>query len=311
MIAPGVSVLMTAFNRERYVAAAIESVLAQTFSDFELVVIDDGSTDGTVAIARRYLSDHRVRVVVNDRNLGDYPNRNHAVRLARGEFFKFHDSDDVMYPHCLEVLVRCLAAEPRAAFALSGSRDWPGAPAPLLSTPALSYAREYLGSGMFHLGPACALFRRDLFQQLGGFPEGGVHSDLMFWLRACARVNVLLTPGDLFWYRVHGGQELQRGGGYAFADLEALRWRALSDRDCPLSGSDLERAKRNQAGGILKRALGDIRAREFRLAVYRLRHSGLTGADWLRYARRPRRHAEAGSVPRDAEAEKRPSRLIA
>src|SRR4051794_18649391 len=62
---PAVSVLLTAFNREAYVAAAIESVLAQTFADFELLVVDDRSTDGTVEIARRYLSDPRVRVIEN------------------------------------------------------------------------------------------------------------------------------------------------------------------------------------------------------------------------------------------------------
>ena len=62
---PAVSVLMTAFNREQYVGAAIESVLAQTFSDFELVVVDDRSGDRTVEIARGYESDGRVRVVVN------------------------------------------------------------------------------------------------------------------------------------------------------------------------------------------------------------------------------------------------------
>ena len=98
---PTVSVLLTAFNRERFIGPAIESVLAQTFADFELLVVDDCSTDGTVQVARGYLSDPRVRLVQNERNLGDYPNRNHAATFAVGEYIKYHDSDDVMYPHCL------------------------------------------------------------------------------------------------------------------------------------------------------------------------------------------------------------------
>ena len=102
---PAVSVLMTAYNREQYIAAAIESVLAQTFADFELIVVDDGSADDTVAAARSYEADPRVRVVVNERNLGDYPNRNRAAGLARGRFLKYHDSDDVMYPHCLATML--------------------------------------------------------------------------------------------------------------------------------------------------------------------------------------------------------------
>src|SRR6185369_13268101 len=77
MAEPAVSVLMTAYNREKYVAAAIESVLAQRFTDFELIVVDDRSSDRTLEIAKEYEArDSRVRVFANERNLGDYPNRN-------------------------------------------------------------------------------------------------------------------------------------------------------------------------------------------------------------------------------------------
>ena len=187
MSAPAVSVLMTAFNRERYVAEAIESVLGQTFEDFELVVVDDASHDRTVDIARKYEADPRVRVVVNERNLGDYPNRNRAAALARGAFIKFHDSDDVMYPHCLAAMVEPLRAEPGAALALSSGWHWPGGPCPMLLTPRLAYQREFLGQGLFMCGPAGALIRTDVFRSLGGFPERGAASDYVFWLKACAR----------------------------------------------------------------------------------------------------------------------------
>src|SRR5580700_5016235 len=90
---PKVSVVVTAYNREKYIAHAIESVLAQTFTDFELIVVDDCSRDNTAAIARSYESDPRVRVYVNERNLGQFPNRNRAATYARGEFLKPHDSD--------------------------------------------------------------------------------------------------------------------------------------------------------------------------------------------------------------------------
>ena len=120
--APLVSVVMTAYNRERYVGAAIESVLAQTFADFELIVVDDGSVDRTVEVARQYEDDPRLRIVLNERNLGDYPNRNRAAALARGRFLKYHDSDDVMYPHCLSTMVGPLDAERRAG-CLVGRRE--------------------------------------------------------------------------------------------------------------------------------------------------------------------------------------------
>src|SRR5262249_37070597 len=161
-----VSVLVTAYNREDFLRESIESVLAQSFTDFELIVSDDHSRDETVAIASDYARrDRRVRVSVNAENLGDYGNRRQALSLARGRFAKYHDSDDVMYPHCLSVMVNALEAASSAAFALSGSQHWPGGPCPMLLTPKLAYEREFLGSGLFHLGPAAALFRTDAFRE--------------------------------------------------------------------------------------------------------------------------------------------------
>ena len=301
--APLVSVLMTAFNRERYIANAIESVLGQTFTDFELIVVDDGSEDRTVDIARKYEADSRVRVVINKRNLGDYPNRNHAATLARGQFLKYHDSDDMMYPLCLATMVPPLFAEPLAALALSAGRWWPGGPCPMLLTPRLSYQREFLGSGLFMCGPGGALFRTEVFRSLGGFPQFGVVSDHVLWLKACARFNVLLLPADLFWYRVHPGQEKQSPAaarGYALIEGEA--WRALKAPDCPLDGIELELAKRNLIYSLFKRVLYDLRAGRWGTAKVRLQHAGLSCSDWLRYLRPPRRDTFAGT-PLDEHGE--------
>ena len=303
MPAPLVSVLLTAYNRERYLAESIESVLAQTYRDFELIIIDDRSSDGTLAIARQYERlDLRVRVHANDHNLGDYGNRNFAASLAGGEFFKFHDSDDIMYPHCLAVMVGHLSAAPDAALALSAHRAWAGAPCPILSTPYLSYQREFLGFGMFNQGPANALFRTVAFRRLGGFEDVGPHSDLAFWLRACRSVTVLLVPGDLYWYRVHEGQHL-RTSEAAFDQAKAARfhWEALSHPQCPLRDVELETARRNVAFAAAKLALRAMRTGRLRLAAAHVRHSGLQPAEWARYVRRPRRAAAAGT-PTEAVA---------
>jgi glycosyltransferase involved in cell wall biosynthesis len=289
---------MTAYNRAGYIGASIESVLAQTFADFELIVVDDRSTDGTVAVVQRYVSDPRVRLVVNERNLGDYPNRNHAATFARGEFLKYHDSDDLMYSHCLEIMLRDLRAAPSAGFALTSSREWPGGPAPMLLTPRLAFAREYLGFGLFQVGPSCALFRRQMFFDLGRFPEAGVHSDRLFWLRACAKVNVLLVCGDLFWYRVHAGQELQTERAERDrARIDSHFWYVLDDPACPLDPSEREAARRNLAALAAKHIIGDLRRHRPGLAWFRFRHCGLSAIDWARYLRRPLRTAAAGTPP--------------
>jgi glycosyltransferase involved in cell wall biosynthesis len=298
MSAPIVSVLMTAYNREPYIASSIESVLAQTFDDLELVVVDDGSTDGTVEIARRFARrDPRVRVEVNARNLGDYANRNHAAALARGALLKYHDSDDLLYPHCLAAMAPPMLAHPGAAFGLSPARHWPGGPCPMLLTPRMSYQREFLGSGMFSAGPAGAIFRTAAFRSLGGFEDRGAPSDYIFWLRACARVPVLLLPADLFWYRIHSGQELTSATA-AMQYAESIRdtWAALASAECPLTDEERQQARRNVVATQAKRLWRDVRAGQFAIARARLAACP-TAAEWMRYLRKARRDTYAGTPP--------------
>jgi glycosyltransferase involved in cell wall biosynthesis len=297
-VTPAVSVVMTAFNRERYIAQSIESVLGQTFTDLELVVVDDCSTDRTVDVAARYQSDPRVRIVRNSRNLSDYPNRNYGATLARGEFLKYHDSDDVMYADCLAVMMGGLRCAPSAAFALTAPHTWAGGPCPMLLTPRLAYERAFIGQGLFHLGPACALFRRRAFLELGKFPEAGLHSDALFWIRACRTVDVVLVRADLFWYRQHAEQELSRPGTEdAALDIEAAQWRALFEDACPLPPVVREQARRNHAYGIFSRAVRDARGGRLRFGLRRLNRSGLTLGEWATYLRPPVRNAGAGTPP--------------
>lgn len=294
---PRVSVVMTAYNRESLIASAIDSVLAQTFSDFELIVCDDASTDRTVAVAEEYAQrDPRVRVVRNSEKVGDYPNRNRAAAFARGEYLKYHDSDDIMYPHCLAVMAPALAAAPRAAFALSGNRCWPGGPAPMLLTPQLAYQREFLGSGLFYCGPACALFRTEFLRSIGGFPPAGSAADYVFWAKACAIGNVLLVPGDLFYYRVHAGQEIANAR-HVVDSARARRavWEALNSPDCPLRGDELEQAKRNFVYGILRHAYDYVRIGSPAAAYSFIANTTLGLPTWWRYLRRPRRSTMAGT----------------
>jgi hypothetical protein len=292
---PIVSVVMTSYNREKYIGHAIESVLAQTFTDFELLVVDDCSKDGTVSAARSYEADPRVRVIVNDRNFGDYPNRNRAAKHVRGAFLKYHDSDDIMYPYCLEVMVRALESEPSAGFALSAYQHWPGGPCPMLSTPRQSFQREFLGWGGLFWGvmPAHALFRTDVFRELGGFPEAGPYSDVLCWQRACAKVNVLLVQGDLFWQRSHGGQESVTAFDRTVIYNEI--WRMLNGPECPLGGRELLQAKRNWCFWLLKQVASSSLHGRLRVARQIVRSSGVSALEWARYLRRGRRSAIAGT----------------
>ena len=298
---PLVSVLLTSYNREDYIAESIESVLAQSLTDFELIISDDQSVDGTVDIIHDYARrDSRIRVAINASNLGDYANRRVAAGLATGRFLKYHDSDDVMYRHCLQTMVELLDAEPRAAFALSCAGRWPGGPCPMLLPPRLAYEREFLGYGLFNQGPASALFRTDAFRELGGFPETAYSGDYLFWLRACTTASVLLVPGDLFYYRVHSGQELAKPASIAaYASAAAEAWRMLNSQACPLTGNALELARRNFAFSQARGIYRHIKRGRFRAAATLVRLVGLTTGDWLTYLRPPRRSLSAGVPARE------------
>jgi hypothetical protein len=193
-------------------------------------------------------------------------------------------------------MVALVEAEPRAGFGLSTAWAWPGGPAPMLLSPRECFQREFLGFGLFMCGPACGLFRTEVFRDIGGFPDEGVYSDYLLWLRACERYSVLLLPADLFWYRLHPGQELRRGtAAREYAELPGWVWRALSSPGCPLTSDERQLARRHQAWTVAKQTARDLRAGRWGLAWYRLRKSGMSPADWLRYFRRPRRHGLAGT----------------
>ncbi|MDR1114727.1 MAG: glycosyltransferase [Tannerella sp.] len=94
---PAISVIMPVYNVERYVASAIQSILSQSFPDYELIIINDGSTDRSWDIARSF-NDHRIRLLSNDTNLGNYPARNKGLRVAKGKYICVMDADDIALP---------------------------------------------------------------------------------------------------------------------------------------------------------------------------------------------------------------------
>ena len=101
-----VSVLIPMYNGDQYIVAAIESVLRQSYSNIELIIVDDGSTDNSVNIMQQYLSaDTRIQLIQNENNLGLVGNWNRCVELATGEWIKFLFQDDLLEPSCIERMV--------------------------------------------------------------------------------------------------------------------------------------------------------------------------------------------------------------
>jgi glycosyltransferase involved in cell wall biosynthesis len=236
---PTVSILMTAYNRGKYIAEAIESVLASSFEDFELIIVDDCSIDSTVEVARRYLSDPRVQVHVNETNLGDYPNRNRAAELARGKYLKYVDSDDMIYPHCLEVMVNVMEQHPAAAVGFSLSQDR-NRLYPFQLSPAEAFRAHFGGEGppLFHKSPLGVILRKETFLSLGGFVANqGPRGDFATWLQIALRHPVVIMPDGLAWWRTHPQQESKYRVQIQAEDIYQsylLALAALNNLNCPL-----------------------------------------------------------------------------
>lgn len=98
---PSVSVVMPVYNGEQHITEAINSILSQTFQDFEFIIIDDGSTDQTVDILNR-LKDRKIKFHQNQANIGNYASRNIGMNLARGRYICVMDADDVAFPHRMQ-----------------------------------------------------------------------------------------------------------------------------------------------------------------------------------------------------------------
>src|SRR6185437_494289 len=207
-----VSVLMTAYNRENFIKEAIESVLASTYSNFELIIFDDCSTDNTLAIAKEIAAtDNRVTVYKNDQNLGDYPNRNKAASYAKGKYIKYVDSDDRINPEGLKVMVEAMERYTNAAFGFCDAREDRYANYPVLYTGEEALRKHFFGGGLLQAGPASTIIRLDAFKKIGGFSGKRYISDYEAWLQFCLSFPVLILPPNLVWIRNHTGQENDLG----------------------------------------------------------------------------------------------------
>ena len=219
---PLISVIMPCFNAAPYLTEAVNAVMGQTYGSVELIVVDDGSTDGSDAILTRLAEAHpgRIRLLYSSR-LGPYPARNLALRQAGGAFIAFLDADDWWLPETLEKLYDALA-EGDADLAYCG---WQNVGEGLESPPYVppAYEEEDPVAHFLHGCPwpiHAALVKQQVVVQLGGFSERRFASmDYDFWLRALALTRrIKRVPEVLAFYRWHH-----------LGQVSAVKWRQVLD----------------------------------------------------------------------------------
>ena len=253
-----ISVLMTTYNREKYVAYAVESVLNSTYRNFELIIVDDGSKDNTVSIVREIaVRDKRVKVHINESNLGDYPNRNKAASLAQGKYIKYVDADDYIYPTGLQVLVSMMEHFPDAGYGLCSLPQNIRSPFPIMMSPVEAYTYHYNGPGLFHKAPLSSIIRTDVFREVGGFDNIRMAGDFEMWHRLSQKYPVLLMPEGVVWYREHDAQEINSFDAFITV-YEEIKHQYLLHENCPLDKNTVNAILSARKKGLYKQLLKNV-----------------------------------------------------
>lgn len=199
-----VSIIIPAHNAEEYLKGAIHSLLRQTYPWVEIIIVDDGSTDGTAAVVRGFGNQVRSLYQVN---AGPSAARNAGLARARGKYVTFLDADDQFHPERIEILVRALeAASPNATFAVSDAWLWDGTRCLRRYNVSEGPAGErgltrFLDDNRPYIG---ILARREALVGVGGFRQDlWLNEDLHLWLRLLADGNTYVhVPEPLYLYRV-------------------------------------------------------------------------------------------------------------
>lgn len=210
------SVLTTIYNKAEFLNEAVESVLNQTFEEFELILVDDQSTDDSFKLAEKLASrDSRIRVFRNEQNLGDYPNRNVAVRLAKYEYLKFLDADDTFFPRTLEIYRSAIqqTASSSPAYFFANINPKLDERKVTVLTPKEAYRRQYIHRlRTFEAAPTSCLYKKSLLLNSGGFIEKPFIGDfdMAHRLSAHGEVGMIETPDPLSFWRLHNNQQSQK-----------------------------------------------------------------------------------------------------
>lgn len=222
---PEVSVLIPSYNHARFLRECLDSILAQTFRDFEVVIVDDGSTDESVALIRSY-DDPRVRISVNDFNRGTYGTLAHAQSLALGRFLAVMNSDDVWHPEKLQRQVELLRDHRELSFVFTLGElidecarrididvhaDWPREPRAEYLPWLLHENRILASSVMFRSGEA------------NFDPSWRYSGDWALLLRLSLRGPAACLPEPLTKWRQHGANSYVRSKGVTLEEIRMRR----------------------------------------------------------------------------------------
>lgn len=277
MSAPSLTICMPGYKAERYLAATLESVVAQTYAEWELILVEDGSHDRTEEIVAEFAKkvSQPVRFIRHEKNQGLPATRNTAIALARSDWIVPLDSDDLWTPSHLAELVACAARQPDANLVHGGSIlfDSDSGRELEVRAPSPEVVAAYPGSlfaGDYIVQPSSVMLKKSLWTQVGGFdPEFRYVEDREMWMR-CARAGAVFayTGFNSCLYRKHGTALTAHSGPMAVAAAKvydkAMQWEAIPLKDrrqraanaWSAAGRLVWRENPHEARDYFRRALG-------------------------------------------------------
>lgn len=208
-----ISIILPVYNADSFIRTTIESLFSQTFNDFELIVINDGSTDNSLNIISNYKNDPRLKIINNDKNLGLIYTLNRGIKMAKGELIARIDADDIAIKNRLKLQADYMDNHPNVALVGGWAEliDEQGAGFHIHKVPTAP--TEILNSILLtncFIHPS-VMFRRSIALELGGFRQEALHAeDYDLWLRMCEHHQVANLPNVLIQYRIHPGQISQQ-----------------------------------------------------------------------------------------------------
>lgn len=196
---------MAAYNAAPYISQSIQSILNQSFRDFELLIVNDGSTDNTVDIIKSF-DDPRIRLIENESNQGLGFTRNVALKEAQGKFLAVLDADDIAFPDRLEKQVSHLQANPCVAvlgsyaFVINKNGERTGELITLQQDSNRLKALLLLSNSFVH---SSVMMRTSVFREVGGYPNHPVAQDYALFAKIALKYEVENMPEYLVEYRIH------------------------------------------------------------------------------------------------------------
>jgi glycosyltransferase involved in cell wall biosynthesis len=263
---PRVSVVTPIYNSRDFLPPAVESVLAQTYPDWELLLADDGSKDGSAELARDYARRHPGRIIYLEheghRNRGVSATRNLAIRHARGEYLALLDADDVWLPEKLAQQVKAADAHPEAGL-VYGQALYIDPAGQVLSFPPCGEGEAHRLTWYFDrlirrpsfLPASSVVFRRSLLNGEGPFDEGLCYQteDWLLWCHLAHRAPFYFLPTPLIYYRLHRGSFIHQLDQYKVVRAYA-EWFDHLFRGAPPWADQRRSVGRDWARGLLPAA---------------------------------------------------------